>query len=150
MREFVCYFIFVHFVFFPFLYFCVNVWTCVPVLLKEKEKWKKELMHTLISMLLLYQNYWTCFHGGCMSVFCLHLPTLNYFHAWSALAVTCRYLHERSRLICVKSNITVIWLLFLAIILLCVMKRLYCFQIKFLPSHNTVPHGTSVRTLVEE
>lgn len=132
-----------------FLCKCLNLCSSAA---KRKRKMKKELMHILISvfMLLLYQNYWTCFHGGCMSVFCLHLPTLNYFHAWSALAVTCRYLHERSRLICVKSNITVIWLLFLAIILLCVMKRLYCFQIKFLPSHNTVPHSTSVRTLVEE
>lgn len=141
-----CYFIFVHFVFFPFLYFCVNVWTCVPVLLKEKEKWKKELMHTLISMLLLYQNYWTCFHGGCMSVFCSHL----HCQLFSCMKCLGSYLQifawtVSPHLCLMSSNLTVVWLL-LVIILLCDMKRLFCFQIMFLPT-VTIPHSASVRSL---
>lgn len=141
-----CYFIFVHFVFFPFLYFCVNVWTCVPVLLKEKEKWKKELMHTLISMLLLYQNYWTCFHGGCMSVFCSHL----HCQLFSCMKCLGGYLQifawtVSPHLCLMSSNLTVVWLL-LVIILLCDMKRLFCFQIMFLPT-VTIPHSASVRSL---
>jgi len=35
---------------------------------------KKELLHTFsFHVAAISQDHWTCFHGGCLSVFCLHL-----------------------------------------------------------------------------
>lgn len=127
-----------------FLCKCLNLCSSAA---KRKRKMKKELLHTIISVsvLLLYQIIEHVFVvAACLFSVCIY--TVNYFHAWSALAVTCRYLHEQvlPHLCLMLSDLTVVWLLFLAIILLCVMKHLYCFQVMFLPT-VTIPHSTSAR-----
>lgn len=149
MSEFVCYIISLSsYCVLPiplFLCKCLNLCSSAA---KRKRKMKKELMHILISvfMLLLYQNYWTCFHGGCMSVFCSHL----HCQLFSCMKCLGGYLQifawtVSPHLCLMSSNLTVVWLL-LVIILLCDMKRLFCFQIMFLPT-VTIPHSASVRSL---
>lgn len=79
-----------------FLCKCLNLCSSAA---KRKRKMKKELMHILISvsMLLLYQSYWTRFHGGCISVFFLHL----HCQLFSRMKCLGGYLHDQSCLICV-------------------------------------------------
>lgn len=74
-----------------FLCKCLNLCSSAA---KRKRKIKKELMHILISvsMLLLYQNYLTCFHGGCISVFFFAFTlSIIFMHevSWRLLADIC-------------------------------------------------------------
>lgn len=114
---------------------------------------KKELLHTFsFHVAAISQNHWTCFHGGCMSVFCLHLHCHLFYCRWTFNKQTCMqvllsYMPEQSRLIwSMLPNLTVVWLFSLAIILICVMKCLNCFQIMFLPT-VALPHSTSVKSI---
>lgn len=95
------------------LFLCKRLNLCSSA---AKRKMKKELMHILISvsMLLLYQNYWTCFHGGCISVFFLHL----HCQLFSRMKCLGGYLQIFAltvlpHLCLMSSNFTVVWLLFL-------------------------------------
>lgn len=123
------------------------------MLLKEKEKWKKSYCIPSVFMLLLYHRIIERVFMVAACLFSVCIYTVIYFTADGPLtskhACKC-YFHICLNSLASFGQCCLTWLLSdffsLAIILICVMKCLNCFQIMFLPT-VALPHSTSVKSI---